>query len=241
MSPYYHRRELHHHKTITIAHGPAQSAQAVRAAATRSAWGCYQERKGPGEASALVFLTGAPLPMVLTVEKAFHRRDSLCWIRQVSVPLAPSPPPPSWPAVLARLASPGVPTGVVLPEPWETERTDNTAGRTWVCQPDQQPVSRTVLSGAPRTSLLRTAGKQPLQHERRTRFPPDRYSNSCVLFLSSLCPRHFFMCESHLSELVSSVVPALPIKLLVLLAPRGSRTRCAKWWLLLPCRMHHAP
>jgi len=41
--------------------------------------------------------------MALTVEKAFHRCYSLCWIRHVSVEPAPFPPPPSWPAVLALL------------------------------------------------------------------------------------------------------------------------------------------
>jgi hypothetical protein len=63
------------------------------------------------------------------------------------------------------------------------ERTGNTAGPTWVCRPGQRPVSRAVLSGAPRTFLRRTAGTPPRPHERRTRFPPGKHSNSSVMFL----------------------------------------------------------
>jgi hypothetical protein len=87
-------------------------------------------------------------------------------------------------------ASLGAPTGVVLLEHRETERTSNTAGSFWVPQPDSRPGGRTALSGAPHTSLRRTAGRPPRQHERRTRFPPDRHSNSSVVFLRCLCPRH---------------------------------------------------
>lgn len=94
-------------------------------------------------------------------------------------------------------ASLGAPTGVVLPEPRETERTGNTAGPTWVCQPGQQPVSRTVFSGALRTSLRRTAGTPPRPHARRTRFLPDRDSNSSVTFLRCLCPHPCLSAEAN--------------------------------------------
>lgn len=181
--------------------------------------------------------------MVLPVEKALHRRYRLGWLRQVDVAPAPSPPPPglschtcqarvSWCSNRSRAAEA---TGDGAHR--QHNRTD------WAFQPGSRLGGRTVLSGALRTSLRRTAGTPPQPHERRTRFPPDRDSSSSVVFLRCLRPRPCLSTEasrislgglrpcaqrasrtSGFTQVASRRVSSLP-------APRGrSSPPCAQHW-----------
>jgi hypothetical protein len=88
-----HSGELHRHNPITIAHGLAQLAS--RASNRRVVgMGMRPGEKEEGHSLHTRLPYKSTLPMVLSVEKAFHRRYRLGWLRQVNVAPAPSPPPP---------------------------------------------------------------------------------------------------------------------------------------------------